>query len=318
MSTTVTTQAELDAALAAGAESIIIGSSRGVWLTISDSATVRASGKATVEAYDSATVEAYGSATVRAYGSATVEAYDSATVEAYGSATVRAYGSATVRASDSATVEASDSATVRASGKATVRAYDSATVEASGKATVEASDSATVRAYGSATVRASDSATVRAGRYVAVHLHSQRVTLSGGVVIDMTAIDRADPATWCDLYGVDVRDGAAVVVKYVDAAFSAGHSHTLTAYRPGTVVEASDWNPRPRCGGGLHFGPTPRMAMESAFKHLGPDARWVLCEVDLSEAVGVDNKLKARCCRVLHEVDSRGNAIVPAAGEVSE
>ena len=222
MSTTVTTQAELDAALAAGAESIIIGSSRGVWLTISGSATVRASGKATVEASDSATV------------------------------------------------------------------------------------------------RASDSATVRAGRYVAVHLHSQRVTLSGGVVIDMTAIDRADPATWCDLYGVDVRDGAAVVVKYVDAAFSAGHSHTLTAYRPGTVVEASDWNPRPRCGGGLHFGPTPRMAMESAFKHLGPDARWVLCEVDLSEAVGVDNKLKARCCRVLHEVDSRGNAIVPAAGEVSE
>lgn len=46
MSTTVTTQAEMDAALAAGAETIIIRSPRGVRLTISDS------GSSTVEAYD--------------------------------------------------------------------------------------------------------------------------------------------------------------------------------------------------------------------------------------------------------------------------
>lgn len=68
-------------------------------------------------------------------------------------------------------------------------------------------------------------------------------------------------------------------------------------------------NPRPVCGGGLHFGPTPGAAMDSAWGPLGPDARWVLCEVDLSEAVGVGNKLKARSCRVLHEVDARGNAV---------
>ena len=49
--------------------------------------------------------------------------------------------------------------------------------------------------------------------------------------------------------------------------------------------------------------------MDSAWGPLGPDARWVLCEVDLSEAVGVGNKLKARSCRVLHEVDARGNAV---------
>ncbi len=238
MSTIVKTQQELDAALADGKADIIIDSPRGVWLTVSDSATV----------------EAWGSATVRA------------------------------------------------SGSATVRAWGSATVGASGPATVEA--------WGSATVRASGSSTVRAGRYVAVHLHSQRVTLSGGVVIDMTAIDRADAATWCDLHGVDVLgDGKAIVAKYVDEAFNAGHSHTLTAYRPGTVVEASDWSPRPVCGGGLHFGPTPGAAMDSAWGPLGPDARWVLCEVDLSEAVGVGNKLKARSCRVLHEVDARGNAV---------
>ncbi len=108
---TVTTQAELDAALAAATSrtEIVIRSEPGVWLQLT------AYDSAKVEAYGSATVEASGSATVEASGSATVRAYGSATVRASGSATVRAYGSATVEASDSATVEASDSATVRAS-----------------------------------------------------------------------------------------------------------------------------------------------------------------------------------------------------------
>ena len=56
----------------------------------------------------------------------------------------------------------------------------SATVEAGGSATVEAWDRATVEAWDRATVEAGGSATVRAAKYVAVHLHSQQVTLSGG------------------------------------------------------------------------------------------------------------------------------------------
>ena len=63
MSTIVKTQQELDAALADGKAVIIIDSPRGVWLTVSDSATVRASGSATVGASGSDTVEASGPAT---------------------------------------------------------------------------------------------------------------------------------------------------------------------------------------------------------------------------------------------------------------
>ena len=79
MTLTVTTQAELDAALQRGdLYVIIIDSPRGVWLHVTsngiNSATVRAWGSATVEAWGSATVEAWGSATVRASDSATVEA----------------------------------------------------------------------------------------------------------------------------------------------------------------------------------------------------------------------------------------------------
>ena len=300
MSTVVKTQVELDAALAAGKADIIIDSPRGVWLTVSGSATVEASGSATVRASDSATVEAWDSATVRAWGSATVRASDSATVGAWDSATVEAWGSATVRAWDSATVEAWGSATVEAS--------DSATVEAWGSATVGASDSATVRAWGSATVEAWGSATVRAGRYVAVHLHSQSVMLSGGVVIDMTALDRSDPATWCDLNGIDVTDGRALVYKAVDADLNAGHGYAVTAYPVGGTVTAPDWSSKSTwCGRGLHFGRSP---MAAAGYHRGDSGpRYLACEVDLTEVVVLDDKIKARSCRVLREVDRHGREI---------
>ena len=82
MSITVKTQAELDAAIAAGSQGIIIDSPAGVWLSVGGSATVQAWGSATVEASGSATVRASGSATVRAWGSATVRASGSATVQA--------------------------------------------------------------------------------------------------------------------------------------------------------------------------------------------------------------------------------------------
>ena len=50
MSIIVKTQAELDAAIAAGSQGIIIDSPAGVWLSVGGSATVRASDSATVEA----------------------------------------------------------------------------------------------------------------------------------------------------------------------------------------------------------------------------------------------------------------------------
>jgi hypothetical protein len=335
---TVTTQAELDAALAKRVSTIIIDSPRGVWLTISDSgsATVRASGSATVRAWGSATVEAWGSATVEASGSATVRAWDSATVrawgsatvEAWGSATVAAWGSATVEASDSATVEASGSATVRASDSATVAAWGSATVEAWGSATVRASDSATVRAWdsatveawgsatvrasGSATVRASDSATVeasgsatvRASKWVAVHLFSARATVSGGVVIDVSALDLDELDTWAEYHGATVTDGALTAYKAVGDDWQTDRKGWV--YAPGATVTADDWDAKPECGGGLHLCLTPRKSRG----YYSAATRYVECLIDMSEAVVVDrDKVKARSVRVVREVTIDGEPV---------
>ena len=233
----VTTQAELDAALAdSSVDWIEIRSERGVWIEVSST------GSATVRAYGSATVSAYDSATVSAFDSASVSAYDSATVRASGSATVRAYGSATVRAFDSATV--------RAFGSASVSAFDSASVRASGSASVSAFDSASVSAFGSASVSA--------GSHVAVHLHSGRARVAGGVLIDHAAVDQSDPQTWCTYHDVRVDGDTAYLFKAVNDQWTTSRG---VDYSPGSTPSADDWRDDAECGHGLHFGPTPHHSL---------------------------------------------------------
>ena len=198
---TVTTQAELDAALAEGVDCVDVQSPAGVWLE--------------VRAHDSDTVT--GSSTVTAYDSSTVTALDSSTVTAYGSSTVRAYGSSTVRA------------------------YGSSTVTA----------------YGSSTVRAYGSSTVRAQSRVAVHLHSGRAHVSGGVLIDHST-EPATAAEWCAYHDVTVTDGIATVYKAVNNAWTTARG---ADYSPGSTPGAPDWRPSAKCGGGLHFSPSPAEAL---------------------------------------------------------
>jgi hypothetical protein len=299
---TVTTQTELDTALAdAAITEIHIKSAHGVWLQLSTTAEdkyVRASGSATVRAFGSATVRAFGSATVEASGSATVEASDSATVEASGSATVEASDSATVRASDSATVEASDSATVRASGSATVRAFGSATVEASG----------------SATVHGHHASRITAGSHVAVHLHSGTCHADGGVLIDHTAVDQSDPGMWCSYHGVTVYHGhdtdrdIAILYKAVRDDWRSAHG---TSYQPGTTATCEDFVADGCCGGGLHVAPTPNQA--KTYDHEA--TRFVEVRVALAEmnVIGAD-KVKAASIECVREVDVHGRPIANPVG----
>jgi len=59
----------------------------------------------------------------------------------------------------------------------------------------------------------------------------------------------------------------------------------------------------------LHFGRSPRAA-HVYYSGDGPP-RFLACEIDLSESVPLDDKIKARSCRVLHEVDLDGNEVAP-------
>ena len=330
MSTIVTTQAELDAAIDAGKTDIVIDSPRGVWVTldrgvvsgvrgvscvgpvygsatvsgVGDSATVRAYGSAYVRAYDAASVEAYGSATVRASGSASVWASGSASVRAYGSAYVRAYNTATVRATGSASVRASGSATVRAYGSASVRAYGSAYVRAYDAASVEAYGSATVRASGSASVWAYATATVEATPYVAIHKMSRDARITGGTVIDIPALDLTDMHVWADYHGTTIADGILTAFKAVGDGWQTDRKGW--PYQPRTTVTADDWDGEPECGGGLHLCATPRQSR----RYYGDATRYVECAITLADGVVVvGDKVKARTVRVVREVTIDGEPI---------
>jgi hypothetical protein len=311
VSVTVTTQAELDAALAVSEAVIYIESDAGLWLTIraTDSSRVVAWGSSHVEARGSSHVEARDSSHVEAWGSSHVVAWGSSHVEAWDSSHVEAWGSSRVVARDSSHVEAWGSSHVEARDSSRVVAWGSSHVVAWGSSHVEAWDSSHVVARGSSHVVARGSSHVVAGKYVAVHLHSQRVELEGGVVIDMTAVDRSDPFTWCELHGVAVGDGVASLYKALDENLTAGHAYRPTVYAPGTTVECPDWRDDGACGGGLHFGPTT--AASTAYR---VDAkRWVRVEVPVSELRPINDggtpKCKAPRARVVEEVDRWGTPI---------
>ena len=227
MTTTVTTQTELDAAIERGEEDIVINSPDGVWLTLR------------------------GSSHVVAWGSSHVVAWDSSHVVAWGSSRVEARGSSHVEARGSSHVEA--------------------------------------------------------GAYVAVHLWSQRVALTGGVVIDMTALDLDDRDQWTAYHGVKVTDGKAILYKAVDGDLNAGQHYTLTAYPIGGTVTAPDWRDDRDCGGGLHFGVSPTHARQ--YYNGDGDPRFLAVAVDAATLRPLRDKAKAPSCTVLREVDVHGDEV---------
>jgi hypothetical protein len=207
---------------------------------------------------------------------------------AWGSSHVEARGSSHVEARDSSHVEAWDSSHVVARGSSHVVAWGSSHVEARGSSHVEARDSSHVEAR----------------KYTAVHLYSQRATLSGdGHVIDLTGIDFTDPAQWCEFNGVEVDGGIAYLYKAVGDDWKSDYG---ASYELGSNPEASDWNTRRECGGGLHFCAHTQLSL--GYKR---DAtKFVKCGVRLDEMVCLGDKIKAkRVVVACVEVDRYGREL---------
>ena len=211
-----------------------------------------------------------------------------------------------MRAYDSSQVTACDSSQVRAYGSSQVRAYDSSQVRAFDSSQVRAYGSSHVTAFNSSQVTACGSSQVRAGKYCAVTVRGKTAKVIGGVIIRVPTISTAKQ--WCDFYGVKVRNGVAILYKFVREDFTSKYK---TSYAPGTTPKAPDWDPQPECGSGLHFSPRPEMALE--FDSEGK--RFVACPVLVSEIVVHPNgsspqKVKApRVFSPCYEVDRDGNPI---------
>jgi hypothetical protein len=164
----------------------------------------------------------------------------------------------------------------------------------------------------------------RAGSHAAVFLHSASVVVEGGILIDLAAVDKTDPRTWCDFYGVEVITGdgdagdRAVLFKAVDSELRSGHYAPGAAapfsYPVGEIVEAPDWLDNNKCGHGLHFSPSP---IDAQYYNTSA-TRFLRVEVPLAELRPIDDggapKCKARLAQVVAEVTLYAE---PVAAEVS-
>ena len=171
--------------------------------------------------------------------------------------------------------------------------------------TVRQTGSSRVEAWDSSHVVAWDSSHVEASRYVAIHLHSPLVTLTGqGRIIDLNGIDFSDPEQWCEFNGVEVNDGIAYLYKAVDDDWKSDYGGD---YTPGSTPEAPDWKTNFKCGNGLHFCAHPQLSL----KYKRDATKFVKCGVRLDEMVCLDDKVKAkRVVVACVEVDRYGREMV--------
>jgi hypothetical protein len=137
----------------------------------------------------------------------------------------------------------------------------------------------------------------------------------------ITPVISKEVQDWLDARGLKPNvDGTVRMVKVVRSDYRSDYS-SATYYLPGTTVQASDYNDRPVCGGGLHFAHTRREAEKIRYNNGGYGGRTVVCDVDLESMVVVTNgqypgeKVKARFAHVLYEGDETDFRIEEVDGD---
>jgi len=129
------------------------------------------------------------------------------------------------------------------------------------------------------------------------------------------ALEISSPETWCEFYGITIKDGIATLFKGVDDDFSTDRARVKDIfYRPGDMPEAPDWDGgKAECGGGLHLSPSVGHTLE-----FHCDAkRWVACDVSLADMAvhpGGNSPQKVKVKRILaiREVSRDGNLVEAA------
>lgn len=186
--------------------------------------------------------------------------------------------------------------------------------------------SGTVLAFENTSVAASGSAKVTAGPGVTVTVWEEtdgsKPEVTGGVQtvkVRKPVIRRnrnGMPALeWAELYGVQTEehDGRPHLVLFKGVYGNELESGHGLRYPIGQTVAAADWNPNYiDCGYGLHFSPTA-VHTRHYVHHDDSRVRFLKVLVDPAETIALGNKVKARSCFVVGEVDIHGRPIETAA-----
>ncbi len=284
-------------------------------------AIVHANGNAIIYAEDNVKVYADDKVKVYAEGNVNVYANDNVFVVANNNAIVHAQRAASVYAEDNTSVycgdhsniDASDNAIVYARGYAVIKAKNHAIVNAWEFVNVHAQGNVVVNANGNAVIQVADNVTVNAGKHNIINFDADNYVgkINGGIQVEIPKIKTAEE--WCEYWGVEVKDGVAILYKGTDDDYSTFCARSADIYyRPGETPRAPDWdNGKKECGGGLHFSPTPF----HVFEFRCDVSHFIACPVRVDEIVvhypaGYPEKVKApRVYKPCYEVDINGNLI---------
>ena len=317
MTTTVTTQAELDIAIKQGQRDIEIRSPRTITLTIGDTGTshVTITGESYIDTCSGRVVRVTGSGIVdEVTGSGRV-----GWVTGWGRV-VRVTGSGRVdEVTGSGSVDrvTGSGSVVRVTGSGRV-----GSVTGSGRVDEVTGSGRVDRAAGNAVVHLDGHAALnRAGSAVTVYLHSTHATTSGGNVVDLTTANLQDGGEWADHHAIDILDPdetplhttVAVLFKAVRDDLRSSHEF---AYPIGETVVCPDWADTNECGRGLHFSPSPAEAHDYDTEA----TRYLECHVPIDQlrplTGGGSAKCKASRALVLREVDRYGDPVTAQAAGV--
>ena len=222
--TTVTTQEELDAALAAGIIDLLI------------------------DRPDGATPLEIENKKVRLRGNS--------------SAILSGNSSAILRGNSRATLWGNSRAILRDNSSAILSDNSSAILWGNSRATLSDNSSATLSGNSSATLWGNSRATLK--KFTVAWKKSVDATITGtGHVIDMTAIDLSKREDWTKYTGALVdEDGQIHLYKAVDDNLESAYSKDKFAYTVGSIVEPEWWKDNNFCGNGIHLCPSPQHARD--------------------------------------------------------
>ena len=218
-----------------------------------------------------------------------------------------ANGSSHVVARDSSHVEAWGSSHVVARGSSHVVAWGSSHVEAFGSSHVEANGSSHVEAFGSSHVEANGSSHVEAhSPYVSIIAKSPIALLSGGYIVGNKPLT---PREWLSACSVPIKRGKVTLFKSLKEDWTTQNG---VSFKVGEITAAPDWDATftEECGKGLHFSPT--VAQAKSFRDNGT---FIACEVAVKDIAGLPafaaypDKIRARACKVLYQVNREGEKI---------
>ncbi len=313
---TVTTQEELDEALAAGIIDLLIDRPDGATPLDIENKKVRLWGNSRATLWGNASAIMLDNSSATLWGNARAIMWDNARAIMLdnASATLWDNARATLRDNSSATLWGNSRAIMWDNARATLWGNARATLWGNSSATMSDNSSAILRGNSSATLRGNasaimlDNARATLEKFTVAWKKSVDATITGtGHVIDMTAIDPSKRDDWIKYTGALVdEDGQIHLYKAVDDNLESAYSKGKFAYTVGSIVEPEWWKDNNRCGNGIHLCPSPQHARD----HFPDATRYLEVTCDATTFVPIDtSKIKTAKAYVLREVDICGTPL---------